>query len=95
MLQYHMLHFVLCYIVVAVKQKYESMRRQWKELDLEDHDEIQWKKIKAKKYRQRKRRVSMVLDPHVKIDISTMYICPSYKLIVQKIAIVNPAYFIM
>ena len=58
---------------MAVKRKYENMRRQWKELDLEDHDEIQRKKIKAKKYRQRKRRVSMVLHSHVRLSI--VHVC--------------------
>ena len=41
-----------------MKRKYESIRRQWKEQDVDGHDEIQRVKIRAKKYRQRKRRVS-------------------------------------
>ena len=48
------------YCLVAVKRRYESLRRQWREEEEdEDYEYTSRMKGKAKKYRQRRRRVSM------------------------------------
>ena len=55
---YKVLYYVKwCYFLVAVKRRYESLRRQYLDEEKENFKEIHASKGKIEKYRQRKRWV--------------------------------------
>lgn len=49
----------ITYFVVAVRRKYEGVRRQWLDEEKEEHDEIMSQRMKKKKYASRLQRVCL------------------------------------
>lgn len=47
--------------IAAVQRKYESVRRQWKQEERDDFEEVSTKMQVVKRYRARRKRVSMQL----------------------------------